>query len=130
MAVFREVRRVLRKDGTLWLNYGDAYASTPPGNTAKRNPSTGKHLKRRADSTKYQQTMDSALGFTERTRSGGLASSRRISLWGCPARVAMALQADGADVGAVRAIERAMSRPSSTRYEGERFRRIGSLSDP
>lgn len=25
--VFREVRRVLRKDGTLWLNYGDAYAS-------------------------------------------------------------------------------------------------------
>ena len=26
MAVFREVRRVLRKDGTLWLNYGDAYA--------------------------------------------------------------------------------------------------------
>ena len=26
VAVFREVRRVLRKDGTLWLNYGDAYA--------------------------------------------------------------------------------------------------------
>ena len=25
--VFRDVRRVLRKDGTLWLNYGDAYAS-------------------------------------------------------------------------------------------------------
>ena len=32
VAVFREVRRVLRDDGTLWLNYGDAYASTPPGN--------------------------------------------------------------------------------------------------
>lgn len=26
--VFREVRRVLRKDGTLWLNYGDAYCQT------------------------------------------------------------------------------------------------------
>ena len=26
VAVFREVRRVLRKDGTCWLNYGDAYA--------------------------------------------------------------------------------------------------------
>lgn len=26
--VFGEVRRVLRKDGTLWLNYGDAYASS------------------------------------------------------------------------------------------------------
>jgi DNA modification methylase len=27
VAVFREVRRVLRKDGTLWLNIGDSYAS-------------------------------------------------------------------------------------------------------
>ena len=27
VAVFREVRRVLRSDGTLWLNYGDAYAN-------------------------------------------------------------------------------------------------------
>jgi DNA modification methylase len=26
--VFREVRRVLRKDGTLWLNLGDSYASS------------------------------------------------------------------------------------------------------
>jgi DNA modification methylase len=26
MAVFREVRRVLRDDGTLWLNLGDSYA--------------------------------------------------------------------------------------------------------
>ena len=26
--VFREVRRVLRKDGTLWLNMGDAYAGS------------------------------------------------------------------------------------------------------
>ena len=30
VAVFREVRRVLRKDGTVWLNYGDAYAGSPP----------------------------------------------------------------------------------------------------
>jgi len=27
--VFREVRRVLRDDGTLWLNLGDSYASNP-----------------------------------------------------------------------------------------------------
>lgn len=26
VAVFREIRRVLRKDGTVWLNYGDCYA--------------------------------------------------------------------------------------------------------
>lgn len=30
--VFREVRRVLRPDGTLWLNLGDCYCSAPPGN--------------------------------------------------------------------------------------------------
>jgi len=29
--VFREVRRVLREDGTLWLNYGDTYAATGSG---------------------------------------------------------------------------------------------------
>ena len=31
VAVFREVRRVLRPDGTLWLNYGDAYSSHSAG---------------------------------------------------------------------------------------------------
>lgn len=29
--VFREARRVLRADGTLWLNIGDSYASHDPG---------------------------------------------------------------------------------------------------
>jgi DNA modification methylase len=32
VAVFREVRRVLRDDGTLWLNIGDSYASNWPCN--------------------------------------------------------------------------------------------------
>lgn len=27
VAVFREVRRILRQDGTLWLNIGDSYAT-------------------------------------------------------------------------------------------------------
>ncbi len=31
VAVFREVRRVLRDDGTLWLNVGDSYASAQGG---------------------------------------------------------------------------------------------------
>ena len=35
VAVFREVRRVMRKDGTLWLNYGDFYAATCNGRLAK-----------------------------------------------------------------------------------------------
>jgi DNA modification methylase len=29
--VFREVRRVLRDDGTLWLNIGDSYANAASG---------------------------------------------------------------------------------------------------
>jgi hypothetical protein len=33
--VFREVRRVLRDDGTLWLNVGSSYASNAPGNTSE-----------------------------------------------------------------------------------------------
>ena len=47
--VFREVRRVLRPDGTLWVNIGDSYATRsgrqPPrntrnscGHTEKRTP--------------------------------------------------------------------------------------------
>ena len=33
---FREVRRVLRKDGTLWLNYGDSYATSPNGSLERQ----------------------------------------------------------------------------------------------
>src|SRR3954462_4444475 len=39
---FREVRRVLRDDGTVWLNLGDSYASSPPGmKTAERYKASG-----------------------------------------------------------------------------------------
>lgn len=38
--VFREVRRVLRDDGTLWLNIGDSYAVKPTG-AAKRKDLIG-----------------------------------------------------------------------------------------
>lgn len=34
VGVFNEVRRVLRKDGTCWVNYGDCYATTPNGRGA------------------------------------------------------------------------------------------------
>ena len=37
--IFREVRRVLKNDGTLWLNLGDTYNGTKIGNTeTKKNP--------------------------------------------------------------------------------------------
>jgi DNA modification methylase len=42
--VFREVRRVLRKDGTLWLNVGDSYAATTKwsgGHNPKQDSNVG-----------------------------------------------------------------------------------------
>ena len=32
--IFREVRRVLKDDGTLWLNVGDCYAGSGKGRTS------------------------------------------------------------------------------------------------
>ena len=44
--VFREVRRVLRQDGTLWVNIGDSYATRsgpqPPTNTRNAHGHTRK----------------------------------------------------------------------------------------
>jgi DNA modification methylase len=34
VTIFRECRRVLRRDGTCWVNVGDAYACAPNGNSA------------------------------------------------------------------------------------------------
>ena len=42
VAVFREVRRVLRSDGTCWLNIGDSYAT---GTSADRNPTSTRGLR-------------------------------------------------------------------------------------
>ena len=39
--VFREVRRVLRKDGTCWVNYGDCYATSPNGRSAADTKALG-----------------------------------------------------------------------------------------
>jgi len=79
VAVFREVKRVLRDDGTLWLNLGDSYAS---GNmTGKQGPNgiTGN----RAQNT---------ISIPGRKPTNGL---KEKDLVGIPWRVAFALQADG-----------------------------------
>ncbi len=79
VAVFREVRRVLRDDGTLWLNLGDSYAA----NRTYQVPST-KGGPKHSDSQ----------------AAGGKASSvpdglKPKDLIGIPWRVAFALQQDG-----------------------------------
>jgi DNA modification methylase len=74
--VFREVRRVLRDDGTLWLNLGDSYAGNGGGVT------TGKGALS-PDSEPYKKWL---------REWGGLKPK---DLVGIPWRVAFALQADG-----------------------------------
>ncbi len=39
--VFAEVRRVMRPDATLWLNYGDCYATSPNGRSAADTKAAG-----------------------------------------------------------------------------------------
>lgn len=94
LAVFREVRRVLRKDGTLWLNYGDAYASTPPGNKAKgleKWKTSGLHGAK--ISAKYAETLDNSQGQKRDTIKGSGLKPKDLMLMPC--RVALALQQDG-----------------------------------
>lgn len=41
VALFEEVRRVLKPTGTCWINYGDCYATTPNGRSAADVKATG-----------------------------------------------------------------------------------------
>ena len=81
--VFREVRRVLKADGTLWLNLGDSYCSTGKG---KKLPNQTLHGKNRQD--RYPADRPA----TADQRASGLKSK---DLVGIPWRVAFALQQDG-----------------------------------
>jgi DNA modification methylase len=88
--VFREVRRVLRDDGTLWLNLGDSYAG---GGTIGRNDTTPEALARRAAKYGTGQKEGSLVG-AHGTRQP-VAGLKPKDLIGIPWRVAFALQADG-----------------------------------
>lgn len=72
--IFRQVRRVLRNDGTLWLNIGDSYTS---GNRTWRD----------AD----KKNVARAMSYRPPTPDG----LKPKDLIGVPWRVAFALQADG-----------------------------------
>lgn len=87
--VFREVRRVLRDDGTCWVNLGDSYVSSPRGN---KNGWEGSGLNG-AGSATYQATLNAGTARTmDKTKVPGLKTK---DLVGIPWRVAFALQADG-----------------------------------
>lgn len=85
VAVFRDVRRVLRSDGTLWLNYGDAYCSTAPG-------TWGDPL--RQDGI-FAYVKDDAAAARKRFRPKTPHGLKAKDLMLLPERLALALQADG-----------------------------------
>jgi DNA modification methylase len=77
--VFKEVKRVLRDDGTVWLNLGDSYARTG-GDSSKK----GRHWDDRENNPNT--------GHNRYAKDIGL---KQKNLVGIPWRVAFALQADG-----------------------------------
>lgn len=96
--VFREVRRVLRSDGTLWLNYGDSYATSVNGRSAADTKAAGN------DDRTFRDKPFSTIGPIHRGKrdgdrwGGGNNSDATLKpkdLCGIPWRVAFALQADG-----------------------------------
>jgi DNA modification methylase len=86
-AIFSECRRVLRKDGTLWLNMGDSYAS---GKGTCYNPGGGKN-------NFHEFTKTSGAHPLDRGNLSDLKAQniKPKDLLGMPWRVAFALLHDG-----------------------------------
>jgi len=80
VSVFREVRRVLRSDGTVWLNVGDGYARN--GGTGNCGPNAVVGNTKKLVQKRNCKVPD-CWGLKDR------------DLMGLPWRVAFALQADG-----------------------------------
>ena len=80
--VFREVWRVLKPTGSVWLNLGDSYYNYRPGNGAK-------YPKQSVSNTRQDLPTNSS------KRANKLEGLKEKDLVGIPWKVAFALQADG-----------------------------------
>jgi len=89
VAVFREANRVLKKDGTLWLNIGDSYV----GATSQHREG-GSQGKNSRYSRKHMNGVPTT-GRTKRNKAFYAMGLPMKSLVGMPWRVAFALQNDG-----------------------------------
>ena len=91
VAVFAEVRRVLRSDGTLWLNIGDSYVSQGGPQVAQTKSHVGSGF--------HGANRSSAEQGPEKDPQRGASSPAHFlkpkDLVGIPWRLAFALQADG-----------------------------------
>lgn len=79
--VFSEVKRVLRDDGTLWINIGDSYTNSGRGGQGKH----GEFSKRAIQKSRKENS-------TSRRNILGLKPKNLMMM---PARMALALQEDG-----------------------------------
>lgn len=85
VAIFREVRRVLKGDGTLWLNIGDCYAGSGKGRTSDGIYS------QKSQSIESQGQKSGKL----RRAPAAAGAIKRKDLFGIPWLLAFALRADG-----------------------------------
>lgn len=83
--IFREVRRVLKDDGTLWLNVGDCYAGSGKGRT-----SDGVYSQKSQSIESYGQKSGKL-----RRAPAAAGAIKRKDLFGIPWLLAFALRADG-----------------------------------
>jgi DNA modification methylase len=89
---FREVRRVLRDDGTLWVNLGDSYAGSgkgPSNGASKQTTNKGSLI------TNHRNPSQFANGQAPTTWLSVPAGAKPKDLLMMPFRLALALQADG-----------------------------------
>ena len=108
--VMREVKRVLRDDGTCWLNLGDAYAGSW-GNYGSRKGGQRVRTSVTFDRPAYDIHTAKPPGAT-------MPDLAPKNLIGQPWRVAHALQDDGANVPALRTVERVIEEFHDA-FEGE-----------
>lgn len=88
VAVFREVRRVLRDTGVCWVELGDTYSCKPPGCKGVSG-SSGLHGVNSGGT--YRTRLEDGHG-KKRDSTGAVADGNLLLM---PHRVALALQADG-----------------------------------
>ena len=77
VAVFRECKRILRDDGTLWVNIGDSYNGSAPNQSGQNGYNDGRENRDKRYST------------------GGINGLKPKDLIGIPWMLAFALRADG-----------------------------------
>lgn len=90
--VFREVRRVLRDDGTRWLNLGDSYAAARGGTHQPAETLAGGEGGKTKEGKRVNR--DRHDGYNPSRNASGIGLKHK-DLIGIPWRVAFALQADG-----------------------------------